>query len=340
MRFGICYNIDYRPDIHGSPSSYFDRILDQVSVLEDLGYDSVWFSEHHSSGYSFGNPCVIAAAAAARTKRIRIGTGVSLLPLHHPILLAEQYGMLDVLSGGRLEYGIGRGYSQREYDWLGVPLAESHGRYREAAEFIIQAWTEPGPMSFHGQHFNVDGYRYFPAPIQTPHPPIYASAGGTEDSFRWAGAKGFHLGAPLFVPDREALVRNIALYRRTLSEHGFDPATRELCLITQMYCAATNAEAERDGGDYATNYYRFFSKLGGRADFFEKVTGQEMNRAGGVLLGDPENLTRRIGELRDTLGVDFLLMEVAQGGAPADKVIQALELFGTQVMPGLRRAGA
>jgi alkanesulfonate monooxygenase SsuD/methylene tetrahydromethanopterin reductase-like flavin-dependent oxidoreductase (luciferase family) len=107
-----------------------------------------------------------------------------------------------------------------------------------------------------------------------------------------------------------------------------------------MYCAATNAEAERDGGDYATNYYRFFSKLGGRADFFEKVTGQEMNRAGGVLLGDPENLTRRIGELRDTLGVDFLLMEVAQGGAPADKVIQALELFGTQVMPGLRRAGA
>lgn len=345
MRFGVCYNIDYHPDIHGDPRSYFDQILDQVDLLEDLGYDTVWFSEHHTSGYSFGNPCVIAAAAAARTKRIRIGTGVSLLPLQHPIMLAEQYGMLDVISGGRLEYGIGRGYLMQEYDWLKIPLAESHSRYREAAEFIIKAWTEPGPINFHGAHFDVENYHYFPPPVQKPFPSIYASASGTLDSYRWAAEKGLNLGTALFVPDREGIGRNIAFYRRTLAEHGFDPATREVCAITQMYCAPTKAEAVRDGGDYATNYYRFFAALDKQAktstvpEAFMQMRGEDLDKDDRVLLGDPEDLTRRIGNVRDSLGVDLLLMEVAQGRAPPAKVMKTLELFGREVMPHLQPTG-
>ena len=201
--------VEYHPDIHKTPSHYYGQILDQVDLMEELGYDTVWFSEHHCAGYSFGNPAVIAAAAAARTKRIRIGTGVSLLPLHHPILLAEQYGMLDVLSGGRLEYGVGRGYLMQEYDWLKVPIDESHSRYREAAEFIIKAWTEQGPISFHGEHFDVDNYSYFPQPVQRPHPPIYASAAGTQASFEWAAAKGLNLGTALFGPPLEMIRDNV-----------------------------------------------------------------------------------------------------------------------------------
>src|SRR5579862_3959209 len=202
MRFGICYNIEYRGNVHKSPSNYYASILEQVDLLEQLGYDTVWFSEHHCGAYSFGNPAVIAAAAAVRTKRIRIGTGVSLLPLQHPIFLAEQYGLLDVLSAGRLEYGIGRGYLMHEYDWFKIPLSESHERYREAAEFVVKAWTGDGtPMNFHGTHFDIEGYTYFPKPVQRPHPPIYASAGTTLDSFRWAGQMGFNLGTALFLPD-------------------------------------------------------------------------------------------------------------------------------------------
>lgn len=342
MRVGICYNVEYHPEIHRSPSHYFGEILEQVDLLEELGYDTVWFSEHHCAGYSFGNPAVIAAAAAARTKRIRVGTGVSLLPLHHPIMLAEQYGMLDVLSSGRLEYGIGRGYLMQEYDWLKVAMSESHTRYREAAEFIIRAWTEPGPMSFHGQHFNVDNYSYFPQPVQRPHPPIYASASGTRESYEWAAAMGLNLGTALFVPDREGIRRNIAMYRRLLREHGYDPATREVCAITQMYCAADQAEAVRDGGQYATNYYRFFSQLDAKADtstvprFFAEANGEDLNRDNRVLLGNPEDLKRRISDVRDSLGVDLLLMEVAQGGAPIKKVFNALELFGKEVLPDLQ----
>ena len=100
MKFGILYNTDYYPAAHQSPSNYYAQLLEQTELAEKLGFDAVWFGEHHYSGYSFGSPSLIAMAAAARTRRIRLGTGVSLIPLHHPIRLAEEYAMLDVLSGG------------------------------------------------------------------------------------------------------------------------------------------------------------------------------------------------------------------------------------------------
>jgi alkanesulfonate monooxygenase SsuD/methylene tetrahydromethanopterin reductase-like flavin-dependent oxidoreductase (luciferase family) len=349
MRLGICYNIDYHPEIHGPPAEYFETILRQVELLEDLGYDTVWFSEHHCAAYSFGNPAVMAAAAAQRTRRIRIGTGVSLVPLQHPIFLAEQYGMLDVLSNGRLEYGIGRGFLMQEYDWLKIPIEESHSRYREATEFILKAWAEPGPISFHGKHFDVDNYSYFPPPVQKPFPPIYASAAGTMESFLWAAQKGFHLGTALFVPRLEQVIEGIALYKRTLAECGHDPSTREICAITQMYCAPTKSEALRDGAGYATSYYRFFSGLNGQGrigtlpDAFQEIRGEELDRRNQVLLGDPEDLVRRIHVLGDELGIDLLLMEVAQGRAPSENVFKALELFGREVLPhvqGRKRAAA
>ena len=111
MKFGILYNTDYYPAAHQSPSNYYAQLLEQTELAEKLGFDAVWFGEHHYSGYSFGSPSLIAMAAATRTRRIRLGTGVSLIPLHHTIRLADEYAMLDVLSGGRLEYGIGRGFS-------------------------------------------------------------------------------------------------------------------------------------------------------------------------------------------------------------------------------------
>src|SRR5436189_539208 len=136
MKFGVLYNTDYYPEVHGSASQYYGQILEQVQLEEELGFDAVWFGEHHYSGYSFGSPPVIAMAAAARTKHIRLGTGVSLIPLNHPIRLAEEYAMLDVLSGGRLEYGIGRGFLKIAYSLFDVDEAESHEPYHEGPELI------------------------------------------------------------------------------------------------------------------------------------------------------------------------------------------------------------
>ena len=150
MKFGILYNIDYRPEVHGTSSSYYAQILDEVQLLEELGFDSAWFGEHHYAGYSFGAPAVIATAAAARTSRLRLGTGVSLIPLHHPLLLAEEYAMLNVLSNGRLEYGIGRGFLNYAYQLMGVDRAQSFERFREGTDLIIKAWTAREPFSFAG----------------------------------------------------------------------------------------------------------------------------------------------------------------------------------------------
>jgi alkanesulfonate monooxygenase SsuD/methylene tetrahydromethanopterin reductase-like flavin-dependent oxidoreductase (luciferase family) len=343
MRFGICYNVDYRPDVHKSPSNYMGQILEQVELLEKIGFDTVWFSEHHCAGYSFGNPAVIAAAAATRTKRIRIGTGVSLVPLHHPIFLAEEYGLLDVLSNGRLEYGIGRGFLMHEYDWLKIPRGESYDRYHEAMDFITKAWTSPGPMSFHGKFFDVDDYTYFPKTVQSPHPPVYASAASTLDSFRWAGERGFNLGTALFLPNFAQVLEGLALYRKTLAENGHDPATREVMAITQMYCHEDHEVALRDGKTYAENYYRFFAELTGEKNenpmykHYATVDVLDMNAKGQLLLGDPAYIRKRISGLRDSMGVGLVLMEIAQGGAPHDKICKALELFASKIAPEFQK---
>ncbi len=340
MRFGICYNVEYREDVHGSPSNYYGQIFEQVELLESLGFDSVWFSEHHCASYSFSNPAVIGAAAAARTRRIRIGIGVALLPLHHPIVQAEQYGMLDVISDGRLEFGIGRGYMMHEYDWFKIPVSESHGRYHESMDFITQAWKSKNmeAIDFQGDYYNVEGYTYFPAPVQKL-PPVYASAGGTVDSFRWAGQQGFHLGTALFLPDVVGLVDHVQLYRDSLAENGHDPSSREVMAITQMYCAEDRSEALDDGRQFTENYYRFFAELSSTAgenpttDYYAHADVLAMNDNNQVLLGTPDDLCQKIEGYRDTFGLDFLLMEVAQGGAPHEKVCGALELFAKKVMP-------
>jgi alkanesulfonate monooxygenase SsuD/methylene tetrahydromethanopterin reductase-like flavin-dependent oxidoreductase (luciferase family) len=343
VRFGILYNIDYQPKVHGSPSAYYEQILEQVELLEELGYDAAWFGEHQYSGYSFGNPAMIALAAASRTKRLRLGTGVSLIPLHHPLRLAEEYAMLDVLSGGRLDYGVGRGFLSYAYDLFNINLSESHERYHEGIELIIKAWTAEGPFSFDGLFWKLRDYEFFPKPVQKPHPPIFAAGAATPASFTWAGQMGLDLCTALFGPDKTLLKNGINSYRETLASNGFDPALRTVTSVTQMYCAETKAQALRHGGQYTLNYYKFFSDLDRRgsqpsaARGFEKVRIEDLDAANLVLLGDPDDLVGRVAQVHDTFQIDLLLFEVAQGGASPEEVHQSLRLFARHVMPNFKQ---
>jgi alkanesulfonate monooxygenase SsuD/methylene tetrahydromethanopterin reductase-like flavin-dependent oxidoreductase (luciferase family) len=340
VRFGICYNVDYHRQVHGSPADYYEQMLSQCVLLEDLGYDSAWFSEHHSGPYSFGNPALMIASAAHRTKRLKLGTGVSLLPLHHPVALSEEYAMLDQLSAGRLEYGIGRGYLLHEYPWLNVDLAESNARYRESVDFIRKAWSTEGPMSFKGEFYAVDGYTPFPGVVQKPHPPIYASAVSPE-SFVYAGQNNLDVGISIFSSDPTTLPGSVATYEKALAENGFDRAAREVMGITQMYCARDEQEALSEGRTYAENYFKFFSRIlaegsGGQspvADRMSKVDALELNAANMTLFGSPASLVDKIARMRDELHLDYLQLEVAQGGCSPDKVVSVLRLFGEQVIP-------
>ncbi len=338
MKFGILYNIDYRPEVHGSSASYYGQILDQIDIIEELGFDSVWFGEHHYAGYSFGAPAVIATAAAGRTRRLRLGTGVSLIPLHHPLVLAEEYAMLDVLSGGRLEYGIGRGFLNYAYHLMGIDRSESFDRFREGTDLIIAAWTAAKPFSFQGKFWQLEDYQFFPPPVQKPFPPIYASGTMSRESYVYAGTRGLHLCTAFFIPDKEAVRSNIALYRRTLAENGHDPSQHDVAGVFPMYCGESKAQALRYGGEWTLNYFKFFGGL-------ERGTAASTARGFGdrgiefyddlrlVLIGEPDYLIERIrwaGEYYDT---NYLLFEVAQGGAPHQATLESLRLFARHVMP-------
>ncbi len=351
MKFGILYNTDYYPDVHGTAAQYYNLILEQVQLEEELGFDSVWFGEHHYSGYSFGSPPVMAMAAAARTKRIRLGTGVSLVPLNHPIRLAEEYAMLDVLSGGRLEYGIGRGFLKYSHQVFGINEDENHERYHEGTDIIVKAWTSTEPFSYTGKFWTLQDYSFFPKPLQQPYPPIYASGVLTPESCVWAGSQGFHLATAFFVPAEERVQKNIQLYRQALQEAGHNPAEREVAGVFQMYCGESNEEAHRSGGSYVLNYYKFFGSLdqrsphtskafasyeGGVAKVFKGISYDELDKRNLILIGDAENLVARIKWAQEFYGTNYLILEVAQGGMPHKHVMPSLERFAKYVMPHFR----
>jgi alkanesulfonate monooxygenase SsuD/methylene tetrahydromethanopterin reductase-like flavin-dependent oxidoreductase (luciferase family) len=348
LKFGLLFNTDYHAEAHGPPAEYYTHLLDQIVLAEELGFHSAWFGEHHYSAYSFGAPAVMATAAAGRTSRIRLGTGVSLLPIHNPIRLAEEYATLDVLSGGRLEYGVGRGFLRYALDLFGIDEDESHERYREALQIIRRAWTHEKPFSFEGRFWDLKDYQFFPPPLQKPHPPIYASATLTPESFVWTAEMGLHLATACFVPRKEGVRDGIRLYRRTLEESGRDVRELEVAGVFQMFCGATHEEAHRLAGGHVIDYLEFFGSIDARSphrskayehhkagtrDMYAGVTSQMLDEQKLLLISDPPGLVERIEWARDYYGLDYLLLEVGQGGLAHELVVNSLERFSREVMP-------
>lgn len=341
MKFCILNNIDFHPEVHGTPAQYYDMILRQAEILEQYGYDSVWYSEHHYNGYSFGNPAVIASAVAQRTSRIRLGTGVVLAPLNHPIRIAEEYAMLDVLSNGRVEFGVGRGFMSYAYELFGVDQSKSAERMREAIEFVDKAWRADGPFDFAGDWVNCKDYHFFPQPVQSPIP-IYVAAARTPDSYRWAGQQGHHLCTSFFSPQRDLIAQGVRDYRAEAAAAGHDVSALEVAGVVQMYCAPDKEEAVHVGGKFAENYYKFFAGVDAKGPrpavgpALSQASAVDFNRNNQVLLGDPADLIERIGQLRDQFGATMLQFEVAQGGADPELMFETLKLFGREVIPAFR----
>src|SRR5947208_1641101 len=165
----------------------------QMQELDALGYDDVWITEHHFHEYGgmIPDPATFLSAVATRTRRIHLGIAIVILPLHNPLKVAESYAMVDLISGGRLEFGIGRG-NPPELEAFDVPVAEGPRRFREAWEVIEQGWSDE-PIDFEGETWAFNGVRVLPKPIQRPHPTVWVAANRSDDTFRWAGEKGFHL---------------------------------------------------------------------------------------------------------------------------------------------------
>ena len=208
LEFGLFFQLP-QADGQDVPSRYRDTIA-QIVEADRLGFDLAWLAEmHFVREFSvLPSPLVVAAAAAAQTTRIRLGTGVALIPLVQPIRAAEDAATLDIISGGRLEYGIGRGSIAEHFNGFGVAIGERAARFDEAIEVILQAWSDE-PVNFHGRFFDYDNVRVVPKPVQRPRPPIRLAA-NSDESFERAIAEGWPVFASPITAFHEDLDRRYA----------------------------------------------------------------------------------------------------------------------------------
>lgn len=342
MKFGIFALPTYYPEVDGDVDAFYSRTLDLLQDGERLGFDYAWANEHHFHPYGgmIPFPPVLLAAVAARTSRIRLGTSVALPPLYHPLHLAEAYAMLDQISGGRLDFGVGRGFVGFDYATFGVPLDEAQERLLESLDVILAAWQNQ-PFSHHGKYFHVDDVSVLPAPRQKPHPPVWLACTGNPEGFANAGRRGFNLLTVSHVFPLDKLAGLIQLYRESAAGAGHDPALLQVSTHYQVCCAEDRREAIAAGLQAITRYRDLNSEarrqgsatLIGRPDRDPPEALLEDNR---VCLGDPDDCLAILSQARRTLGLTQVDCTFYFGGLDYDFARRSLELFAREVMPRLR----
>ena len=318
-----------------SDTDAFAQGLQQVRDAERFGLDAIWLAEIHQQAARsvLSAPMTVAAAIATATSRIKIGTAVQVLPLTHPLRLAEETATVDQISRGRLLMGIGRSGNPRAYAAYGVPYSESRERFYETLDVLKLAWTEP-TFSFHGKYHHFEGARAVPRPYQQPHPPIRI-AGASEDTFPTLGK----LGYPLFVAVRSGslggLAPDLRAYRAAYKEAGH-PGTGQVYLRLSMHVADTDRQAMSEAeSSIMAGYKKLVDQLEGspnarrRAELADvlSLTYDAVLRDK-VVVGGPERVADRLLQLQEQLGIDGILAELNFGAKiPPEMMMRSLRLL-------------
>jgi len=345
MRFGF---FDQLPC--AGTSSERQRFLDlmaQIELGDVVGFDTVWLGElHFSRAFSIlADPLMVLAAAAQRTTRIRLGTAVTLLPLHNPVKIAEQAAITDILSDGRLEFGVGRGTAPAHYAGYDIPQEESRDRFDEALDFIVKAWTEK-QFSFEGKFFRAHELTVVPKPVQSPHPPVRIAA-NSPDTFPIAARRRLPIFATPLINPPDKLKEGLAVYRDALSADAHGDAA----LAFPVHVAASRAQARQDCEAGLLNFLREAAlrlrPLGGTdiKSFeawrqvlarMERVKYEDFDREMAVF-GDPDHCVRRILDLKKEYGMDEFICYFNQGGLMDHALVrESMTLFARDVMPHCR----
>jgi natural product biosynthesis luciferase-like monooxygenase protein len=348
MKFGILSLLDHYLEDQ-SEEQYYQDFFAQVTYAEELGFESVWIGEHHFGRYICPSPPVVAAAIARSTKKMRIGTAVALLPHHDPIRLAEDYAMVDLLSGGRLDLGVGRGFIKAIYDGFNQSMDESRDRFNEALEIIERAWTQE-TFSYEGKFRTVRNVTILPRPVQKPTPPIYMAAAVSPESFVTAGEKGHSLLLALFALPMNVLKEQVQLYRETLVKAGHSPQKVEIAAGYHSFVDETTELARRKWEGHYMRYLRFVASLlpspeeisGAQyeswkrfAENLRRVTFEQMYPER-VLCGTPAQCVERIAKLQEELGITHFHAYMNLGGLEHREVMRSMERFAKYVMPHFR----
>jgi alkanesulfonate monooxygenase SsuD/methylene tetrahydromethanopterin reductase-like flavin-dependent oxidoreductase (luciferase family) len=359
VHIGLVLECDYRAG--ATQEEAFAEAFQMVDMAEDMGLDGLWLAERHFAaprrptdpmGAGIPSvssvPLVMASAIAARTKRIRIGTGVSVLPLCHPVRLAEEAATVDQVSLGRLDFGVGRSGFPRSYEGYGIPYGESRERFQESLEVIIKAWTRDR-FSHQGKYFNFNELSVVPRPYQKPHPPIRVAA-TTRDTFPQVGSMGLPMVTGLRGFTIPEITKEIGAYRDAWRKAGH-PGDGDVYVRIPAYVAETEeralADAEastmRSYRRLAENFARSASSAGTsaseeraqRAERLAEVTYEDLLRDR-LAYGTPDQVVERLAQLRDDLGLTGVMVEPNVGGhIPVDRVMNSLRLFAREVVPSL-----
>ncbi len=310
----------------------FAETIQECERAEAAGFDSVWLSEHHNNPLLYPAPLVGLAAIAARTRRARLGTSVLLLPLYHPLMVAEEGAMVDMISGGRLILGVGAGYAPEEFAAFDVSVTERGSRMDEAVPLIQRLWTED-KVTHRGRHYHLMEATVSPRPVQQPRPPIWFAA-WAEPAIRRAGRLGdAWLGGPSAKLDE--LATCVRLYREARAAAGRDARGGELALLRYLFVAESLERARAVAGEpfirfYENTYFRWPHPVVKRPPGDLTIERLAEHR---IILGDPASCTEQIRRFQRELGLTHLICRISVAGIPREAALASLDLFTREVMP-------
>ena len=346
MKLGYYILNTYVAELDGESPELYAHWLEQIDAAEDLGFDSLWATEHHFRyfGGMLPNPQLLLAAAAQRTKRMRLGSSVSLLPMHHPIRIAEDFATVDLLSDGRLNFGVGRGMSPLEYAVFNADWSSAQRRLPEAIDLIVRAWSGAA-FEWTGEHYCYPRLTVYPKPLQKPHPPIYVTANRDPESFQMVGRRGHHLMTLPWIATNELQRSRVEMYLDALGEGGHPVETKDVFVMYPAYVGDSDAEARAEVLE-PWNRWRGFAleALGldpGKGDAYRNIfrhleyDAMVVDNRG--VFGGPESCARILKRIIEAVGPTHIGLVFHFGGLGQEKVLKSMERFARFVMPGLRK---
>ncbi len=327
-------------------SRIYGEALEQVQYAEELGFDSVWIAEHHSSRYGiFPSLMPILSHIAAQTKTIRLGAGVSVLPFHNPIRLAEEAAMVDVLSNGRLNFGVGRGSADYEYGNFKIDFDSRDDRFREVLDIILGLWTTED-FTYHGRYYQVDGLTIAPKPLQKPHPPVHVAVSRTAASIDVAVARDLPILTSFFTPQTDTL-ELMRLYSERCAAAGKTSQMAEMPFFRFLYLSDNEKEA-LDYPKKALTWVRDLStyrrtitqgdEINVDLDHWKTIRPEEppnyeSELADNLYFGTPDQCVDRIANLQSRHSIAYFGATFSFGSMEHAKVMASMKLFAQEVMP-------
>src|SRR5262245_11190642 len=349
MKFGLFYQLPCAPE--QNEMTRYHETIEQIVYADELGFDTAWLVElHFNRPFSFmPAPLILAAANAQQTQRIRLGTAVSLLPLQHPLRTAEDAATVDILSQGRLEFGVGRGTIALHFQGFDVSRDESRERFEEALAIIEQAWTQD-TCAFEGKYFQIPPTMVAPKPLQMPHPPLRIAANSPETA-AFAGERGYAVLVASPINPFPKLPNHVEGYRQAFRTARHQDKKSDVAILFPVYVEEMDSRVRATVEPSIMHYFRTVShqaRLGQRdqsASYaylrevrqrMEAVTWEEIERTMGMY-GTPATCIRKLKDAHSQCGMNQVVCWFNPGGLiPHRQVLASMKRFAAEVMPTVR----